>query len=134
MDEGQKTMFNSVITMGQNTLKYALLVNAGAAVVMVLFLNSMIGIMADLNVVTLKAVNVASIINSAWAYGLGTACATIAFGVSYGAQFMYALNSLYGINLDKYGYCIHAVAAALIVLSYIMFILGGYRACMAFVV
>lgn len=127
MNEDERTMFNSVITMGQNALKAILFVNTVFAIGVLLLLSKMVEIMFGLGVFTLKAIDVTQLAHCYGMFALGAGAAVVAFGASYVAQFLYAMNK------HKYGYYVHAVVAILVILSYIEFILGSYGVFGAFI-
>ncbi len=119
-NEENTAMFNSVILLGQNTLKAALAINVVFAVAALLLLGKLVGIMADLGTFTLNGIDVVALITAFWILTLNSAAVAVAFGLSYVAQFMYAM------QLKQYGSYVHAVVAVLTVWGYLGFIIGGY--------
>ena len=126
-NERDIAMFKSVIRMGQNTLKAALVLNVVLAAGSIFLLGQIVGCVTGSEVTPAVVIDLAALLASLRLFGCGAIAAAVAFGVSYIAQYLYAL------NLDRYAYPVHAVVLLLVLVGYLAFIAGMYSICGVFV-
>lgn len=105
-------MFKSVIQSGQNAMKTALLINAGAAVSMLTFLTK---VMTDKNVVLAEKLN-----DSLAVFVLGVLLAALSTGTNYFTQLAYS-----DFRTKKWGKRANFLSIFLVIASYAAFALGA---------
>ncbi len=132
--QSQIENFKSIISMGQNALKSILMINGGAAVAFIAFLNNNMGKLLT------NAVLPVFYIPLWWAlvcFGLGTLFASIGYGLAYLTQGQYYKEGAVmlmeqrkaawegkSISDDQKMSCWHVAALGCRILSYVFFFVG----------
>lgn len=109
----QIEQFKSVIQSGQNAMKTALLINAGAAVSMLTFLTK---VMTDKDVVLTHTLS-----NALGSFVIGVLFAAFSTGTTYLTQYSFSET-----KSTKWAYRFNYTSIALVLFSYITFATGAY--------
>ena len=112
--------FQSVIQTGQAALRSAILINGGAAVALLAFLGRIWETEPSQTVVV-------GLPTSLLGFVFGVLAAAVASGTTYLAQFVL------GENWIKTGHTMNIISILLVIVSYGLFVFGGYTAYEAFV-
>lgn len=105
--------FKTVIQSGQNAMKTALLINAGAAVSILTFLTK---VMTDKNIALAHTLS-----NALLLFVIGVLCAALSTGTTYFTQ-----NAYSKLSSAKWGNIFNIVSIGLVFISYISFAFASY--------
>ena len=113
-------MLRSVISYGQASLKSSILINGGAAAGLLAFIGKIWG-----STITVPAVNALTI--SVLLFSCGVVASALGTGTTYVTQYSY-MNAW-----NRAGIGFHIASVILVLVSFILFGLGSYKAYIAFV-